>query len=234
MAWKCSCGLVNGGTNKFCPGALTWKSIEHKQVTANSPDWVMSYLVAKELGMTPQEELFAKFYNQEKLLVKDMDHVTFQEHRNGLQKIAFEARAKLSAADDENKERKAKVSNKEWLVSSTSSVVGEYDVTNAINVVQKRAARMSKMDKLREQLQKAGIDEETIREMVSNLEKKATDGKLKTVTFTKPTVDISAIQVSTEKVEKSTTPFDPASLSFACKVCKQNPCRCDGLTPVLK
>jgi hypothetical protein len=233
MAWKCSCGLVNGGTNKYCPGALTWKSIEHKQVTANSPDWVMSYLVAKELGMTPQEELFAKFYNQEKLLVKDMDHVTFQEHRNQLQKIAFEARAKLSAADDENKERKGKVSNKEWLVSSTSSVVGEFDVTNAINVVEKRKARMSKMDKLREQLQKAGIDNETIRTMIAGLESKATDGKLKTVTFHKPSDEISAVQVRTEKAE-NITPFDPASLSFACKVCKQNPCRCDGLTPVLK
>lgn len=213
MSWLCSCGLVNGGTNKYCPGALKGNSpvgTEHKQVSANSPDWIMAAIAAKEVGMTPQEELFAKFYNHEKLLVKDMDHIQLREHREQLQTIAFEAKARLVAADDETRERKAKTSNKEWLVTDTQQ---PYDVSAAINVVKTRAARMSKMDKLRKQLQDAHIDESTINEMISGLEKKATDGKLKTVTFSKPSVEVGAVQVK-ETANGSLEPFNPGSLKF--------------------
>lgn len=159
--------------------------------------------------MTEQEELFAKFYNHEKILVKDMDHMQLREHREELQKIAFEAKARLVAADDEGRERKAKTNNKEWLVTDPA-----VNVTDAINVVKTRAARMSKMDKLQADLRKAGIDDATIREMTRNLEAKATDSKLKTVTFNVPKTEISAVQV-TEK--KESTPFDPSSLSFGKK-----------------
>lgn len=213
MSWLCSCGCLNGGTNKYCAASKAggkWAQMTHVQVSANSPDWIMSYMVAKELSMTPQEELFAKFYNHEKVLVKDMDHVQLREHREELQKIAFEAKARLVAADDEARERKAKTANKEWLVTDAKP---DFDVTNAINVVKKRAERMSKMDKLSDQLRKAGIDEATIKEMVGNLERKATDGKLKTVTFNKPTTEVSAVQVKTEP-DTPKEPFNPANLKF--------------------
>ena len=169
-----------------------------------------NYAAGKGKVMTPQEELFAKFYNHEKVLVKDMDHIQLREHREQLQTIAFEAKARLVAADDETRERKAKTSNKEWLVTDTTQ---PYDVSAAINVVKTRQARMSKMDKLRDQLQKAGIDEATIKEMVGNLEKKATDSKLKTVTFNKPATEVSAVQVKASKPEDS-VPFNLATLKF--------------------
>jgi hypothetical protein len=169
----------------------------------------MAFIASKELGMTPQEELFAKFYNHEKVLVKDMDHIQLREHREELQKIAFEAKARLVAADDETRERKAKTANKEWLVTDTQA---PYDVSQAINVVKTRAARMSKMDKLRKQLQDAHIDEATINEMIGNLEVKATDGKLKTVTFNKPTTEVSAVQV--REAAANDKPFDPSALKF--------------------
>ena len=169
-----------------------------------------NYAAGKGKVMTPQEELFAKFYNHEKVLVKDMDHIVLREHREQLQTIAFEAKARLVAADDETRERKAKTSNKEWLVTDTTQ---PYDVSAAINVVKTRQARMTKMDKLRDQLQKAGIDEATIKEMVGNLEKKATDSKLKTVTFNKPATEVSAVQVKASKPEDS-VPFNLATLKF--------------------
>lgn len=212
MSWLCSCGIRNSGTNESCAAIKTtaWKERAHYQVSANSPDWIMAVLAAKELNMTPQEELFAKFYNHEKILVKDMDHIQLKEHRDELQKIAFEAKARLVAADDENRERKAKASNKEWLVTDAKP---DYDVSNAINVVKTRAARMSKMDKLREQLQKAGIEEATIKEMIGNLEKKATDGKLKTVTFNKPSQELAVVQVK-EKDDSPKEAFNPSALKF--------------------
>ena len=160
--------------------------------------------------MTSQEEHFAKLYNHEKVLVKDMDHIKLTEHRGELQDICFEAKARLVAADDEMRERKAKTSNKEWLVTDTTQ---PYDVSASINIVKTRQARMSKMDKLRDQLVKAGIDEDTIRQMVGNLEKKATDSKLKTVTFNKPTTEVSAVQVR-ETVKVPSEPFNAGSLKF--------------------
>jgi hypothetical protein len=183
-------------------------------------DWVQTGLKiamrvaeesGKEMTMTPQEELFAKFYNHEKVLVKDMDHIQLRTHREELQEIAFEAKARLVAADDETRERKAKTNNKEWLVTDTQQ---PYDVSAAINVVKTRAARMSKMDKMRKQLEDAGIDNETIKVMIGNLEQKATDTKLKTVTFNKPSVEVSAVQVKEQPNGSNQTPFDPTALKF--------------------
>ena len=210
--WICSCGLVNGGTNKFCAGSNQKTSASHhNQITPNKPDWIMAVMAGKEIGMTAQEELFAKFYNHEKVLVKDMDHIQLREHRDELQKIAFEAKARLVAADDETRERKAKTSNKEWLVTDTKP---DYDVSAAINVVKTRKERMSKMDKLRDQLEKAGIEEATINEMVRNLEGKATNSKLKTITFHKPSDEIAVVQVKAEKNNEPKEPFNPANLKF--------------------
>jgi hypothetical protein len=178
----------------------------------------------KEIRMTEQEELFAKFYNHEKVLVKDMDLIQLREHREELQKIAFEAKARLVASDDETRERKAKSSNKEWLVTDTTP---DINVSDSINVVKVRAARMSKMDKLKKDLQKAGLDDATINQMLRNLEGEANDKKLKTVTFNVPKTEISAIQVTETKPTVPSEPFNPLSLSFACSKCKQNPCCCD-------
>jgi hypothetical protein len=192
------------------------------------PEWVTTlYQVKVELNrgiyfkygcygidkMTEQEELFSKFYNHEKILVSDMDISQLREHRNELSRIAFEAKARLVAADDETRERTAK-SGKEWLVSNNDANV---NVSDAINAVKTRAARLSKMDKIRNQLLSAGIDESTVKEMVRNLEKKATEKQVKTVTFTKPSNEISAVQVNVNTKYEPKEPFDPTKLNFGGK-----------------
>jgi len=162
-------------------------------------------------NMTPQEELFAKFYNQEKILVKDMDTIVLREHRDELSKIAFEAKARLVATDDEGRERNSKTKNKEWLVTADSSQVN----SDTLNIVKTRAARMSKMDKLRNQLLTAGIDEDTVNEMVKNLERKATEKDVKAITFNKPTTEQAIVFVNKEKiiaVDEPREPFNPSSL----------------------
>ena len=161
--------------------------------------------------MTPQEELFAKLYNHEKVLVKDMDTIQIRDHREELQQIAFEAKARLSAADDELRERKAKTNNKEWLVTESEP---SQSVTDSINAVKRRASRLSKMDKTREQLRKAGLDEATIKEMIGNLEKVATDKTLKTIVFNKPATEVAAVQVKEQANGAVTVPFDATKLQF--------------------
>ncbi len=215
--WLCNCGLKNSGLNQNCAARLTRLSGEHYQISSNKPDFWQATVIANEVlmsSMTPNEELFAKFYNHEKLLVKDMDVVQLRTHREELAKIAFEAKARLVAADDEGRERKAKTDNKQWLVSSD-----EVLSTDAINAPKIRKDRMSKIDKMREQLLKAGIEEATVNEMIGNLEKKATERNLKTVTFNKPTVEISAVQVAAAKPvdDSPKVAFNPSALVFGVK-----------------
>lgn len=168
--------------------------------------------------MTDQEELFRQFYNKGKLLVADMDVTQLREHRETLSQIAFEAKATLAAADDELRERKAKTSKKEWLVTPTGPDVVTSDAINAVKV---RKSRMSKMDSLREQLVKAGIDDATVNEMVANLERKATEKNLKAVTFNKPATETGVVVVQKVKTAPDNgelkAPFNPANLTFGSK-----------------
>lgn len=148
--------------------------------------------------MTPNEELFKEFYNHEKLLVADMDISKLREHREKLSQIAFEAKARLLAADDEDRERKAKHSSqtRQWLVSSDADKQLSSD---AINAVDARKKRMNKVDKLRQQLKDSGIDDETIKIMMANVERNATEKNLKAVTFERPVTEQAVIVVQKEK-----------------------------------
>ena len=207
--WLCKdCNFTNDDLTLYCRVCNVESSLSH----------YLRGLVAIKRGifldwgyMTPQEELYAKFYNKGKLLVKDMDITDLREHRESLSQIAFEAKATLAAADDELRERKAKSGKKEWLVTPT-----QLDVTtsDAINAVKVRKERMSKMDKMREQLKKAGIDEETVNEMIRTLERKATASNLKTITFQKPVTETAAVQVQIKKESEpaAKAAFDPSSL----------------------
>lgn len=128
----------------------------------------------KAKPVTPQEELFASFFNNEKETIASMSIIELRAHREELSKIAFEARARLTAVDDEERTRKAKNANVPNRGFSTSVVPDEL-ATDAINKVKKRQARMSKEEKLREsmiQLQiAAGHDkaeaEKIVNEMMS-------------------------------------------------------------------
>lgn len=177
--------------------------------------------------MTKEEELFSEFYNKERILVKDMDLIQLREHRELLSKIALEAKARCTASDEELRERKARTSKKEWLTT-------DQPVSDLINVPAVRGKRMSRMDKLKKQLQDIGIADGIVKDITRNLEAKATDSGLKTITFKKPSQEISAVTVKAEPDGKPKTPFNPASLGFRCRVCNQKPCECDKLAPVIK
>lgn len=175
--------------------------------------------------MTKEEELFSEFYNKERILVKDMDLIQLRGHRELLAKIALEAKARCTASDEELRERKAKTSKKEWLIT-------DQPVSDLINVPEVRKKRMSRMDKLKSDLQKIGISDGIVKEMTRKLEAQATAdaSNLKTITFKKPSQEISAVTVKAEPDGKPKTPFNPASLGFRCRVCGQKPCVCANPT----
>lgn len=133
--------------------------------------------------MTPQEELYAEFFNRGKLFVKDMDITQLREHRDKLSRIAFEAKATLASAEEELRERKAKTSPKvkDWTITPNDTNLTSGVHTDAINAVKIRKERMSSIDRMRSKLLSAGIDEETVNEMIKGLERNATEKSLKTV-----------------------------------------------------
>lgn len=100
--------------------------------------------------VTPQEELFSQLFNHEKILVKDMDMLSLRAHREELAKIAFEARARLTAADDEENDRKKKRS--EGTKGFERSVNTDETTTNAINKIKERQKKLSGKEKIREGL----------------------------------------------------------------------------------
>lgn len=216
IGWVCKfCKLYNDILRSYCNSCRAykpeWLTTQKQALAAIKRNVFIQYdFSLGEISMTPQEELFSKFYNHEKVSVKDMDVIQLREHREELSKIAFEAKARLVASDDELRERNSKNGKaKDWLTSVTSDQAS----SDAINAVETRKKRMSKMDKLQQQLLAAGIDEETVKQMVKDLEKKATDSNLKTVTFSKPSIEVTAVQVTAAKPEDS-KPFNPTNLTF--------------------
>lgn len=218
MSWLCKCGLINSGLNESgsCSSAFR-DGKEHYQITPNEPDFIQAVVATQDLrligiNMTEREDLFVKFYNAEKILVKDMDSVQLREHREQLSQIALEAKARLQADDDESRERNAKSKNKEWQLSD-SSVQSNSDAINAPKI---RKERMTKLDKMKEQLINAGIDEETVAEMMKNMERKATEKDVKAITFNRPAVEQNIVIVKTKRDDNGEVkaPFNPASLNF--------------------
>jgi hypothetical protein len=119
--------------------------------------------------MTPQEELFAKLFNHGKLLVKDLDALELRAKREEWAKIAFEARAYITAADDEENERK-KAKRKENGNKPTGferSLNTDETTTDAINTIKERQKRMSKQDRIIESMKKAGIPEADAEKLLS-------------------------------------------------------------------
>lgn len=169
--------------------------------------------------MTEQEELFAKFYNEEKVLVMDMSIPELREHRDILSKIAFEAKAKLGAVDDVQRERNAKTKNKEFILTDASIRQTDSDALNAPKI---RAARMNKIDKMRADLEKLGyLDDETINEMIRKMEKKGTEQVINSAANTFKKIAASPVekQIEAAKVDgtitDSTTEVTKAENPFA-------------------
>lgn len=150
-------------------------------------------ITAELFTLTPQEELFAEFFKNEKIEVKDKTDEELREHIDTLQKIAFEARARLYAAKDEDSERKSKRKR-----GISASVPNDELSSNAINAVTARSVKLSKREKMIQGLiDKVGIDRATAEAMVPDTEKmskgrtEASKDKLKKV------VDRASIPVPT-------------------------------------
>lgn len=156
MPWLCGCGSNNANLNSSCAicKSLRIGDLECFDDSEYLQIKVICYLTrSKEynMPMTESERLFAKFFAEEKVLVADMDDLTLRSHREELSKIAFEARARLTAIGDEVQGRTSK---KNKVFNSPS----EESVGDTINKINERKTKMSKVDKQIDNLVAMGID----------------------------------------------------------------------------
>lgn len=117
-----------------------------------------------DYSMTPQEELFKQFFQNEKQAVASMSLLELRAHREELARIAFEARARLTAADDEIKE---KAKSAKGITGFSGSIEPDQVSTDAINAIKSRAKKMSKEEKLKLQLEKLGLSTKDASELIS-------------------------------------------------------------------
>jgi hypothetical protein len=187
MPWLCTCGIINSNLNKHCSickvkvrvltafdedESLLIKCQIYRlnQVLRdiNMDEYEDKLKTHKELfengrfdgrKMTPIEEKHSKLFFHEKKLVIDMDDLTLRSHREELSSIAFEARVRLSAADDEISDRRKK--GKKFLAADVTE-----DITSdAISKIAERAKKISKDDEI-ERFLALGIDRATAQKIV--------------------------------------------------------------------
>lgn len=119
-----------------------------------------------KLLTTPNEELHAKFFNEEAALVINMNDADLEEHIQELESIAREAKARILAGSQEKRVRSAKSGNKAWRVEPLGP---DPTVTDSLNKVKQRSARMGKLDKMRAQMASLGIPDSELDQMMSKM-----------------------------------------------------------------
>ena len=155
MTWNCPrCSEELGELNGWCEYCKSSDNI----IVYNPDKYYIREIrinhvienIKGDTTVTPQEELFAELFNHEKSLVKDMDVLTLRAHREELSKIAFEARARLTAVDDEDNDRK-KLANPKGSKGPHGferSVNTDETTTNAISVIKERQTKLSKKEQV--------------------------------------------------------------------------------------
>lgn len=121
--------------------------------------------------MTENEDKFAQFFNAGTQVAQPMSDAVLIEHIQALEEIVQEGKAHLTAAKEVQRGRSAKkkVSDPNWLTVNGPDAT----VTDSINKVAQRSARMSKVDKQSAKFRALGFTEKEIEGMVAGLRKVA-------------------------------------------------------------
>lgn len=157
--WICpECQNENGAYNAYCE----FCKYEKNKLVYNPDKYYIREIRIRHIveprgkAMTPQEELFAEFFQKHALIVKDMSILELREYREKLARVAFEAKAAVYAADSAEKELK-----KQKKTSGPSgferSLEQDGAATDAINTIKDRQKRISKLDRIQAGLEKLGI-----------------------------------------------------------------------------
>lgn len=170
MSWICPrCGLNNVNANKKCADYRC--KLERPYVSGfDDFDEILKSVQFRFLGlgeiddMTPNEELYREFFNA--VMANPEVHaktdLELRAEREQLIIVITKGRAEVDARDKILRERKPK-----GVQGFAASINADETSTNAINTIKERQKRMSKEDKVREGMKKAGISAADIEKMMS-------------------------------------------------------------------
>lgn len=225
--WKCSCGIINAGgaiSEHRCAGIDYFTNEQHLQINASTFDSVLYWTRERTWNsLTNDENRFAQFFNAEMVLFSSMTEIEQIEHIQELEDIAFEAKARLTAAKtvQRDNEAKRKLKDKQWLVTATDvNVPSDSDLINKPKI---RAQKMSKLDKMKDKLVALGLSDKEVESMLSKMiqqarkdkpDKPDTNGDASATAVTKPKPH-SPFSPSAAELEPSTSqPLDLSKLKF--------------------
>lgn len=124
----------------------------------------ISRLTERNAEMTPQEELFAKFFNHKVELVKDMDVLQLRAHLEEMSMTVFKAKAEYQAVDKVKKEKEKTTRGQGF---QTSLHIDDAS-SDAINKITERQKKLTKMEKVMQGLIEMGVKPEDAQSMTSN------------------------------------------------------------------
>lgn len=165
-------------------------------------------ITAERFKLTPQEELYAEFFRNEKQQVISLGDAELDDHIDELAKIAFEAKARLYAAKDEKSERRAKTKK-----GFTANVTSDELSSDALNAVTERQVKLNKRERMIKNLMdKVGLDRATAEAMVPDTDKMSKGRASSAVDKLKLAQDsVQAIITPTSaKATEIVNPFAPA------------------------
>ena len=199
---------------------ITWNdlditTISYLNLRIQSLDRVIQLSSTLGYETMSNEDLFKKFYNDEKVLVSEMSSEDFRLHEEELALIAFEAKARLQAIVDHKREQnqKLRTGQKEWLVNRTDAE--DQLVSDAINNVQARKKRMNKAEKLEQQLKEMNIyTDEEIRNIMGNIHRNATEKQMNLTTFVSKKTEERKEELKEEVKEQAQTEVKPIDLDL--------------------
>lgn len=178
MPWTCKCGLINASINKLCAGLNqpVLDDLQHFQISPSTYDITLYWTRERRIKeLTANEDKFAQFFNAEAVFVSSMSAIELEEHIQELEEIAFEAKARLTAAKTNKRDRDAKrFVGGDWSITPTNP---DPNVTDTINKVKLRGQRMTKLDKMRDKLAALGIEDKEIEQMIAAMVKQARKDK---------------------------------------------------------
>lgn len=186
MAWICpKCNTNNANLNTYCvycrhKVGIAVSRIENKDDTYDEIDSLVSQVIIyktklAELGffdkrkdkmplteeeinanpnMSEKEKRHTRWWASEKILIVNMDDLSLKAHIEELQLIASESSSRLASSDDELRTRKAK---QKGIKATVDNDDARNFNANAINNINERSKKMSKVEKEIERLVDMGI-----------------------------------------------------------------------------
>ena len=113
-------------------------------------------------NLTKREKFFIDISSSERTLVSSMDDIALRAHIEELQEIAKEVKVRLIISDDEARDRSAKKKQKKGFIVNLEA---DEFTSNAINNINERQRKMTKVEKEIERLVGLGIAREDAENM---------------------------------------------------------------------